>query len=430
MKPLRAMVVAALLAAALPRASAGPVETPWVPANAGVMWYQGPDTVGIPANQPPGEPSGAWWLTRRIGVSPHVGEVQHLGSLFHGIYVSVGGAGWVNLSPGCLLPLKSPSGEIQPIYQTARDVAIAATGLDACGVEGIAYDPLLPQRVYVSAFKVADVSLSGANLDPAGVYVSDDLGTTWRRLVGGLRGNGLAVARDGAGPARIVAGFIQEHNGAVGATPGNGSLVISDDDGRTWRNVLLPASGCADAVPTSQRLTPTVAMRPGDPRVIYAGTNAGLYFSLDGGSSWTLAHVACGGVWGVALSPDGQTVYAGDHQGRVLKATVGSTSFSTLTTLGSGKVQDLKVDLLEPRILYAAMWDGGGAAVYRVDGQTGAKAQIGGALLAPVDRSEIPKPFPLDPQMRNGTMPSLFLGRLFGRLSVSTILRGVFTRAE
>lgn len=425
----------ALIAAALVLGGAGAAPAlplgglGWLPANAGVMWWQGADTIGIPPAQQPGEPGGAWWLTRRLGVSPLLPEVQHLGSFFHGIYLSAGGGAWVNLSPGCLLPMRSPVPQAQDLYRAARQVAVAATGLDACGVEGIAYDPLLPTRMYASAYTVEDVSLSGALLGAGGVYVSEDLGVHWRKLTGGLRGNGLAVARRGTGPARIAAGSIQAHNGAIGSTPGGGSLVVSDDDGRTWRNVSLPASGCADAVPTSQRITPTIVMPPGNPDVIYAGTNAGLYASTNGGTSFSLLRQACGGIWGIAMSADGARVWIGDHLGRILAADTGSSSFTSLTDLGDGKVQDLRLDP-DGRTLYAAMWDGNGASVYRVDGQTGAKAQIGGSLLEPIDRSALPKPFPLGPEMANNTMPSLFLGRVPGRLEVSTVLRGVFTRFE
>jgi len=393
------------------------------------MWWQGADTFGIPPAQPPGEAGGAWWLTRRIGTSPLLPEVQHLGSLFHGMYVSAGGGAWVNVSPGCLLPMRSPVPQFHDLYRPAREIAVAATGLDACGVEGIAYDPLIPSRIYASAFNVEDVSLSGALLGPGGVYVSDDLGLGWRKLLGGLRGNGLAVARAGAGPATIVVGYIQANNGAIGNTPGGGSLSISADDGRTWRNVSLPASGCADAVPTTQRITPTVAMPPDDPDLIYAGTNAGLYASTDGGDTFTLLRQACGGTWGLALSPDGDRVWIGDHEGRIYRADTGSSIFTFLTDLGAGKVQSLLLDR-DGRTLYAAMWDGNGAAVYRIDGQNGARAQLGDSLLEPLDRSALPKPFPLGPEMANGTMPSLFLGRPLGRLEVSTVLRGVFTRFE
>src|SRR5207249_10874168 len=137
----------------------------------------------------------------------------------------------------------------------------------------------------------------------------------------------------------IVAGYIQASNGAVGSTPDNGSLSISTDDGTTWRSIVLPASGCADIVESSQRITPTIVIDPKDPKTIFAGTNAGLYASSDGGTTWTLARAACGGVWGIALSPDGQTIYIGDKDGVVSKAPVSSLQFTTVTDLGAGKIQ-------------------------------------------------------------------------------------------
>jgi hypothetical protein len=444
-RPRRVVAFALVLGSLLPFAGArAAIPVPWVPANAGVLWYQ-PNDASYPLSpprQPPGEASGAWWLTRRIGSSPLLAGVMHLGSFFNGLYASAGGGAWASVTPGCWLPPDPPSWvppDGGPSYRYARRVAVAATGLDVCGIEGLAYDPVLPNRMYAAAYDVVSLKGSEPTLGDGGVYVSDDLGVSWTKLAGGFRGNGLAVARDGNGPATIVAGYIQRSNGATGETPGGGSLSVSNDDGRSWRAVALPASGCADAPATSQRITPSIAFNPRNAREIFAGTNAGLYVSRDAGATWAAARILCGGVWGIAFSPDGTTVYTGDANGVVSRAPASTLAFAPIADLGVGKVQSLLLDQLTGTTLYAAMWSGADANVFRVPA-SGGSARLDDSLLrdvVPLDQrwpAQAPKPFPLAFDDGNGAAaPSLFLAQLTavpGPLYVSTIFRGVFARAD
>lgn len=434
--------VAAILAVAT-AAGAGPISTDWIPANAGVMWFQTGDAnypLSVP-RQPPGETNGAWWMTRRLASSPHLQGVTHMGSFFHGLYVSSAGGAWANLTPGCLLPVNKPA--VLPMsngdYAAARNAVRAITGLETCGIEGIAYDPLIPARIYVATYDVTALVGTNATLGDGGVYVTENLGATWRKLRGGIRGNGLAVARNSliAGPV-IIAGYIQSGS-SVGSTPSNGSMTISRDGGRTWADIVLPPSGCADTIQSSQRITPTIVFNPLNINQVFAGTNAGLYVSSDGGTTWTLNRVACAGIWGIAVSADGQTVFIGDKDGRVWRAPTSTLAFTALATLGAGKVQDLRIDPLDPGTMFAAMWSGGGASVYRIDTVTGANAALDTSLLReriPLDQgwpSGVPKPYPLAFEMADGTAPSLFLGGDtlgLGTLFVSTIFKGAFERLE
>lgn len=438
---VRALAATALLAL-LPATTQAGVPTPWAPSNAGVMWWQ-PNDPGISLpRQPPGDASGAWYLTRRIGIHPTTPGLMHMGSFFHGLYASVGGGAWVNLTPGCLLPIEPQAGIPAETYAFARRTAIAATGLHGCAIEGIAYDPLLPTRMYVAAYDVVSLRGSEPTLGTAGVYVSDDRGISWRQLYGGLRGNGLAVARSGLS-AVLVAGSIQASNAGVGSTPGNGSLVISRDDGFTWDEVGLPASGCADLPATSQRITPTIVIDPSDPSRIYAGTNAGLYTSSDTGRTWSATKIACGGVWGIALSSNGSTVYIGDKDGVVWRAPRDTLAFTPIADLGAGKIQSLVLDPRDERALYASIWSGADANVFRLL-LTGTKAKLDDSWLReviPLDQgwpSGVPKPFPLSFKDAGGVAaPSLFLAMRAplpnpnpAPLWVSTVTRGAFVRTD
>lgn len=439
---MRARLALGTIVALIALTPARALETPWVPANAGVLWWQPNDPaypLSIP-RQPPGEPAGAWWLTRRIAASPHVPGLLHLGSFFHGMYGSAGGAAWGTLTPACWLPVNPPAAvppEYHTLYREARRAAVSITGLEGCGIEGIVYDPFLPNRLYVTAYDVVSLVGVSATLGPGGVFVSDTAGATWRKLLGGIRGNGLAVHREIGGAATIVAGYIQEGS-VVGSTPSNGSLSISRDDGRTWRDVVLPASGCADIPVSSQRITPTVAINPTDADQIFAGTNAGLYVTSDGGQTWALQVKRCDGVWGIALTSDGGTIFIGDKDGVVSRASTSTLAFEQIVDLGAGKVQTLLLDARDPdqESLYAATWAGGDAAVYRIDARASAKGRLGDSLLRdviPLDQgwpAGVPKPFPLAFAMADGTAPSLFLGQALDVLYVSTVTRGVFLRLD
>lgn len=445
---IRRLIPLCLLLAALGAVPAGAgIPVPWVPANAGVLWYQPNDPVwpfSLP-RQPPGEATGAWYLTRRIAVHPTLPGVMHLGSFMNGLYASVGGGGWVALSPPCLLPLQPPGflADQQEAYRYARRVATAASGIHGCAIEGIAYDPIIPNRMYVAAYDVLELKGSEPTLGDAGVYRSDDLGVTWVRLAGGFRGNGLAVATNGLSRT-IVVGYIQSSNGSVGATPDGGSLMVSRDDGASWRTVSLPNSGCADAPNTSQRITPTITVNPVNSLQIFAGTNAGLYVSQDAGQTWSIARLACAGVWGVAITKDGSTLYIGDKDGVISKASTSTLAFTPMVDLGSGKVQSLLLDSSDERTLYAAMWSGSDASVFSISTVGGVTQRLEDSLLReilPVDQAwpvGVPKPFPISFRSASGqAAPSLFLAQktLAGEpvtspLWVSTILRGVFVRGD
>lgn len=448
----------------------------WTPANTGVMWWY-PGAPQVPPQQPPGSvtPLGAFWLTRRMAVSPFTPGLMFMGSFLHGLYTSAGGAGWATTTPRCWLPPVAPTVNGTPLpapvasaYLTARNAVPSPGELDVCGVEGIAFDPTLPNRLYVTAYSIA---LSGSppvnpgNLGNGGVYVSDDLGRTWKKLLGGIRGNGLSVQRTAAQfPAEIVAGYIQENNTAVGSTPADNSggllngqpssLAISVNDGATWNYRALPATTCGlETVGNSPRLTPSVAINPALPAHIFAGTNAGLFMSADYGNSWSLVQQTCGGVWGLAFSKDGSQLFVGDRTGVVKRATginqlqpLGG-GLSTVATLPGGTaIQTLLIDPRDatPSYLYAARWNPAAntstvnAAVWRIRLSNGTSFQMLDSSLTTIEGSwptQVPKPFPLTYQ----SSPSLFLAQtglgppapqLPEALYVSTIFRGVFVRSD
>lgn len=91
------------------------------------------------------------------------------------------------------------------------------------------------------------------------------------------------------------------------ATAGQG-ILRSNDDGNTWHRLGLKEAIEFDGVVRALAVDPT------EPTRIYAGADAGLCISDDGGAHWRLAKGAIVGmtVWSIAIDPnDPRVLYAG-----------------------------------------------------------------------------------------------------------------------
>src|SRR5215216_4908149 len=91
------------------------------------------------------------------------------------------------------------------------------------------------------------------------------------------------------------------------ATAGQG-ILRSNDDGKTWHRLGLKEAIEFDGVVRA------LAVDAKNPERVYAGADAGLCISDDGGAHWRLAKGAVAGmtVWAVAIDPnDARVVYAG-----------------------------------------------------------------------------------------------------------------------
>ncbi len=152
-----------------------------------------------------------------------------------------------------------------------------------------------------------------------GVYKSEDSGHTWKNV--GLR-DSRQVSRIVIDPANPDVVYVGVLGHAYGPSAERG-VYKSTDGGATWTRVLDkgPDVGIADMAMANEHpnilfATTWNAHRP--PWSTYApleGAGSGLYRSTDGGASWSelTGHGLPGGAWGragVAVSPDGQRVYA------------------------------------------------------------------------------------------------------------------------
>src|SRR5262249_12377109 len=158
-----------------------------------------------------------------------------------------------------------------------------------------------------------------AVLEGAGVFRSDDGGATWVRTSAEAPANATAlnvVSDPTAGPLLLY---------LASATEG---VLASGDEGRSW----APASGAlGGALPTRRVSSLAFDAASGDTATtpdgrtlrgtLYAGTDEGVFRSIDRGQSWarlplaaSVAAVAAGGEPGAGL------VLAADREGRVYRS--------------------------------------------------------------------------------------------------------------
>jgi photosystem II stability/assembly factor-like uncharacterized protein len=136
-------------------------------------------------------------------------------------------------------------------------------GLPSLDVHGFATDPRNPRRLW-------------AAIAGQGLFRSTDGGESFspvsREVGPGVMA--LAVAPDG----RVLAGDMQQ------------GLLVSGNEGRTWRSVL--GEGLMG-----------LAINPRNPRRVVATSESGIFLSTDGGTRWRLVYPVAGGAGPVAWAP-------------------------------------------------------------------------------------------------------------------------------
>ncbi len=142
---------------------------------------------------------------------------------------------------------------------------------------------------------------------------------------------------------------------------------------RRWVGVESSRAATAAAswrtlgVSVAYREVTAVAVDPRQPRTIYAGTDAGVIKSLDGGGSWRLVNAAMGAhgrdrgymqVAALVVDPrDSQTVYASTRCAGVFKSTDGGHTWSPANAgleLQCPWAYSLALDPRAPQTVYAA----------------------------------------------------------------------------
>ena len=132
-----------------------------------------------------------------------------------------------------------------------------------------------------------------------------------------------------------------------------GGVYKSVDGGRGW---VAVSRGLEEALTVL-----TLAMDPVDPRVLYAGTDAGLFVSLDGGARWRRRGLAISdrNIRSLAVAPTRPTVlYAGTDQGVLWSWNLGETWSARSTGIGLRDVRVVRLDPARQGRIFAAGFGG------------------------------------------------------------------------
>jgi len=151
----------------------------------------------------------------------------------------------------CGLLAAMPAAPAEPARWTTLGPDTPAT------VTGLAFDPQHPEIAY-------------AGLDGGGAARSADGGRSWRTSSAGLTDPALAELTTHPRQSGLVYGL-----------DGGAHLVRSRDGGQTWNRLPPPFP------PLAETPVRALALVPGDPRLLYAGTDTGLFASRDQGDHWS-----------------------------------------------------------------------------------------------------------------------------------------------
>lgn len=175
-----------------------------------------------------------------------------------------------------------------------------------------------------------------------GMFRSSDGGRTWTHPTLGDAGEvfGLAVSP-------------HDFDRVVAAT--RSGFFRSNDGGDTWKQVSWALEG----------VTPhAVAFLPSNDRVLFATTTGGLFRSGNQGATWqrVAGGIPHSDLTGIAVHPDGRTIYASDFTwGGIFRSVDGGSTWDRMPTdgLASDRVWTLGLDPLASDRLFAASSGGG-----------------------------------------------------------------------
>jgi len=352
---------------------AGTTEGLWISGNSGATWSRAtPNDLVVNAviAQPDGtillgtegagvlrsSDGGRTWMTSNTGFSERL--VYKL--LFDDSEQRVVVATWGDLRYGGIFVSKAAGGPWTRLGQglegrQALSLALQGTTILAGTDAGIfAWSPEAPtwarlrtlldgQEVHPRVTEL--LTLPAGRLLAAtstGVIYSSDGGRTWTQPTLGSPEEVSDLAVSPHDPDLIVA-----------ATPSG--FFRSADGGATWSQVSRAMAGV---------MTHALAFMPSDDPVLFATTSGGLFRSGDQGATWRRVNggIPHSDLTGIAVSPDGRTIYASDFTwGGIFRSVDGGSSWDRMPTdgLASDRVWTLGLDPAAPERLLAAASAGG-----------------------------------------------------------------------
>jgi photosystem II stability/assembly factor-like uncharacterized protein len=154
----------------------------------------------------------------------------------------------------------------------------------------------------------------------------------------------------------LIRALAVDPNDNVFAATLDAGVFMSGDGGRSWRPLTI--------APSATRVD-SLAVAPGEPQTVYAGTGGGVFKTTDGGATWQAANGGLFGeetvgdrdhrmlegyVYSLVVDPrDSETVYAGTFRRGLLKTTNGGASWQGLAPRMVGPVV---LDPNDPETIY------------------------------------------------------------------------------
>jgi photosystem II stability/assembly factor-like uncharacterized protein len=257
------------------------------------------------------EPVGSTLAVFSLAIDPRHPRIVYAATEEFGLYKSTdGGAHWrlssrIGWSPIVIDPQRPTTvyaGGGSPLLKSTNAGATwtsSGSGLGQRSVGALAIDPRNPRTLYAGMQGLGVAGYRG------GVFKSTDGGRSWRRV--GVKSYSVnAIAIDPRSPQTVYAGLGWPTNPGQADSPSDGAVLKTIDGGRSWQTLALTEGVTA------------LAIDPGNPDVLYAGTaDHGVFESSDAGGSWSPKNTGLANqrIWNLAISADGQTLYAGTNNG-------------------------------------------------------------------------------------------------------------------
>jgi photosystem II stability/assembly factor-like uncharacterized protein len=220
-----------------------------------------------------------------------------------------GGANWSGLGGISGSDLQIDPGSPSTVYalgdragvQKSLDGGVSWAAVNSGIPAGLAFTALAMDRDLPSSLFVATELSTGGGAEPSGapgIYRTTDGGATWN------------LSTDGLGTALVSAIAVSPSDSStVYAAAGWRGVFVSTNGGETW----APTGGSLSAYITS------LALDPVDPATIYAGTDAFVYRSRDGGTSWQSMRAGAPApvpvVYSLSIDATGTVLHAGTPMG-------------------------------------------------------------------------------------------------------------------
>jgi photosystem II stability/assembly factor-like uncharacterized protein len=180
-------------------------------------------------------------------------------------------------------------------------------------------------RVFVAPSQPATLFAFGGD-DVGGLFKTTNSGDTWQSISAGLSAGSCDIH------VNDVAVHPTDPNTIYVATMSLG-VCKSTDGGTTWTQSI---SGLPNDANQYQRRMYAIAVNPQTPTVLFAGTDVGLYRSLNGGGTWSFSGIPNQPVESIAFAPSAaNTAYASAEDGLFKTTDGGATWLSAATGLPS-----------------------------------------------------------------------------------------------